>query len=53
MEITRQEIGKLQEGISDLKKSIEFTENVVEEKAAKVEQNVCEQQEKIRKLKKM
>ena len=51
--ITKQEIGKLREEINDLKKSIEFTENVVEEKVAKVEQNVCEQQEKIRKLKNM
>ena len=51
--ITKQEIGKLREEINDLKKSIEFTENVVEEKVAKVEQNVCEQQEKIRKLRKI
>ena len=39
--ITKQEIGKLREEINDLKKSIEFTENVLEEKVAKVEQNVC------------
>ena len=30
--ITKQEIGKLREEINDLKKSIEFTENVLEEK---------------------
>ena len=53
MVITKQEIGKLQEGINDLKKSIEFTEDVFEEKVAKVEQNICEQQKKIRKLRKM
>ena len=49
--ITKQEIGKLQEEINDLKKSIEFTENVLEEKVAKVEQNVCELQEKFNKVK--
>ena len=38
--ITKQEIGKLREEINDLKKSIEFTEDVLEEKVAKVEQNV-------------
>ena len=30
--ITKQEIGRLREEINDLKKSIEFTENVLEEK---------------------
>ena len=48
--ITKQEIGKLQEEINDLKKSTEFTENVIEEKDAKVEQNVCELQGKFRKV---
>ena len=35
--ITKQGIGKLREEINDLKESIEFTENVLEEKVAKVE----------------
>ena len=48
--ITKQEIGKLREEINDLKKSIEFTENVLEEKVAKVELNVCELQEKFKKV---
>ena len=48
--ITKQEIGKLREEINDLKKSIEFTENVLEEKVAKVEQNVCELQGKFKKV---
>ena len=48
--ITKQAIGKLQEEIKDLKKSIEFTENVLEEKFAKVEQNVCELQGKFKKV---
>ena len=48
--ITKQEIRKLREEINDLKKSIEFTENVLEEKVAKVEQNVCELQEKFKKV---
>ena len=47
---TKQEIGKLREEINDLKKSIEFTENVLEEKVAKVEQNVCELQGKFKKV---
>ena len=34
--ITKQEIGKIREEINDLKKSIEFTENFIEEKVAKV-----------------
>ena len=34
--ITKQEIGKLREEINDLKKSIEFTENVLEEKLEKL-----------------
>ena len=46
----KQEIGKLQEEIKDLKKSIEFTENVLEEKVAKVEQNVCKLQGKFEKI---
>ena len=33
-----------------MKKSIEFTENVLEEKVAKVEQNVCELQGKCKKV---
>ena len=33
-----------------MKKSTEFTENVLEEKIAKVEQNVCELQGKFRKV---
>ena len=33
-----------------MKKSIEFTENVLEEKVAKVEQNVCELQGKFKKV---
>ena len=33
-----------------MKKSIEFTENVLEEKVAKVEQNVCELQGKFKKI---
>ena len=45
--ITKQEIGNL---INDLKKSIEFTENVLGEKVAKVEQNVCELQGKFKKV---
>ena len=49
--ITKQEIGKLREEINDLKKSIEFTENVLEEKVAKVEQNVFELQGKFKKVK--
>ena len=48
--ITKQEIGKLREEINDLKKSIEFTENVLEEKIEKVEQNVCELQGKFKKV---
>ena len=48
--ITKQEIGKLREEINDLKKSIEFTENVLEEKVANVEQNVCELQGKFKKV---
>ena len=48
--IMKQEIGKLQEEIKDLKKSIEFTENVLEEKVAKVEQNVCKLQGKFKKV---
>ena len=48
--ITKQEIRKLREEINDLKKSIEFTENVLEEKVAKVEQNVCELQGKFKKV---
>ena len=48
--ITKQAIGKLQEEIKDLKKSIEFTENVLEEKVAKVEQNVCKLQGKFKKV---
>ena len=48
--ITKQEIGKLREEINDLKKSIEFTENVLEEKVAKVEQNVCKLQGKFKKV---
>ena len=47
---TKQEIGKLREEINDLKNSIEFTENVLEEKVAKVEQNVCELQGKFKKV---
>ena len=43
----KQEIGKLQEEIKDLKKSIE---NVLEEKVAKVEQNVCKLQGKFEKV---
>ena len=48
--ITKQEIGKLREEINDLKNSIEFTENVFDEKVAKVEQNVCELQGKCKKV---
>ena len=48
--IMKQEIGKLQEEIKDLKKSIEFTENVLEEKVAKVEQNVCKLHGKFEKV---
>ena len=48
--ITKQGIGKLREEINDLKESIEFTENVLEEKVAKVEQNVCELQGKFKKV---
>ena len=33
-----------------MKKSIEFTENVLEEKVAKVEQNICELQVKFKKV---
>ena len=33
-----------------MKKSIEFTENVLEEKVEKVEQNVCELQGKFKKV---
>ena len=33
-----------------MKNSIEFTENVFDEKVAKVEQNVCELQEKCKKV---
>ena len=49
--IRKKNIGKLREEINDLKKSIEFTENVLEEKVAKVEQNVCNLQEKFKKVK--
>ena len=35
-----------------MKKSIEFTENVFEEKVAKLEQNVCELQRKFKKVEK-
>ena len=45
--ITKQENGKLQEVINDSKKSIEFTENVLEEK---IEQNVGELQGKFEKV---
>ena len=38
--ITKQEIGKLREEINDLKKSIEFTKNVLKNKVSKVEQNL-------------
>ena len=48
--ITKQEVGKLREEINDLKKSIEFTENVLKKKVAKVEQNVCELQGKFKKV---
>ena len=48
--ITKQETGKLPEEINDLKKGTEFTENVLEEKVAKVEQNVCELQGKLKKV---
>ena len=48
--ITKHEIRKLREEINNLKKSIEFTENVLEEKVAKVEQNVCEQEGKFKKV---
>ena len=48
--ITKQEIGKLREEINHLKNSIEFTENVFDEKVAKVEQNVCELQGKCKKV---
>ena len=48
--ITKQEIGKLREEINDLKKSVEFTENVLEEKVGKIEQNVCELQGKFKKV---
>ena len=44
--ITKQEIGKLRVKINNLKKSIESTENVFEEKVTKVEQNVCKLQGK-------
>ena len=50
MVITKQEIGKLRGEINDLKKSIEFTENVLDEKVANVEQNVCELQGKFKKV---
>ena len=48
--ITKHEIRKLREEINNLKKSTEFTENVLEEKVAKVEQNVCEQEGKFKKV---
>ena len=48
--IAKQEIGKLREEINNFKKSIEFTENVLEEKVAKVEQNFCELQGKSKKV---
>ena len=48
--ITKQKIGKLREEIKDLKKSIDFTENVLEEKVAKVEQNTCQLQGKFKKV---
>ena len=48
--ITKQEFGKLREEINDFKKSVEFTENVPEEKVAKVEQNVCKLQGKFKKV---
>ena len=48
--ITKQEIGKLREEINNLKKCIEFTENVLEQKVSKVEQNVCELQGKFKKV---
>ena len=38
--IIKQEIGKRREEINDLKKSIEFTENVLKNKVSKVEQNL-------------
>ena len=50
MVITKQEIGKLRGEINDLIKSIEFTENVLDEKVAKVGQNVCELQGKFKKV---
>ena len=40
----------LREETNDLKKSIQFTENVLDERVAKVEQNVCELQGKFKKV---
>ena len=51
--ITKQEIGKLQEEINDLKKSIEFTENVLEEKVAKLSRTFASCKKNLRKLRKM
>ena len=48
--ITKQEIWMLREETNDLKKSIQFTENVLDERVAKVEQNVCELQGKFKKV---
>ena len=50
--ITKQEIGKLREEINELKKSIEFTENVLEEKVSKVERTAFELHERVSKLEK-
>ena len=40
----------LREETNDLKKSIQFTENVLDERVAKVGQNVCELQGKFKKV---
>lgn len=40
--ITKQETAKLREQINDLKKGIEFTENVLKDKVSKNEQEFCE-----------
>ena len=48
--ITKQETGKLREEIDELKKNNELTENVLQNKISKVDQNACELQGKVTKF---
>ena len=48
--ITKQETAKLREQINDMKKGIEFTENVLKDKVSKNEQEFCELKGKLTKV---